>query len=198
MIDEIFQQICEHLDKKNEIRESIITKSRTIIQNCGKGIKLVHSRNYEEVKEIITKNEVALTLLSNEIDAHTSELFFKSNIFTAYQEQFELIILYSLITKNEYPSYKYLQAPVDAYLFGLCDAIGELRRFALDSIRRNDIEDSERVLKFIEEIFENLTTLNYPNGLIPNLRHKIDVARVLIERTRGDVTMAWVMLRNKS
>ncbi|MHA1751816.1 MAG: hypothetical protein ACTSYZ_05545 [Candidatus Helarchaeota archaeon] len=197
-IEEIFDKIIEKLDLKNELREKIIKKSRRIIQNCGKCIKDIHNQKFEEIDKQIRDIEETIESLINEIKENNSEFLYNNNILIVYQEYTELKVFYSLINKDEYISFDELNAPITAYLNGLCDVTGELRRYCLDSIRKNDIDNAERALNYINEIYENLTNLNYPSGLIPNLRHKIDVTRSLAERTRSDVTIAWVMLRNKN
>ncbi|MHA1269771.1 MAG: hypothetical protein ACTSPY_08315 [Candidatus Helarchaeota archaeon] len=196
-LEDIFNEIIEQLNIKNGIREKIITKSRHIIQNCGKGIKDIHNGKYDNAFQKIQELKELINDLINVIDEDNLDLMYKNNIFVVFQEFTELGVFYYLITEGKFISYNDLNVPISAYLFGLCDVIGELRRFSLDSIRKNDIDTAERILNFIDEIYENLTSLNYPSGLVPNLRHKVDVARLLLERTRANVTMAWVMLSKK-
>ena len=196
MIDEIINDIAKKLDKKNDLREKMLTKSRTIVHNCGKGIKNIHSGKYKEVLDLINQIKEMIESLMQSINKDTPELAYNGNIYVMYQEFTELCILNSIITKDTFISYQDLNVPINSYLLGLCDVVGELRRYCLDSIRKNKIDDAEKSLKFMDEIFENLSSLNYPNGLVHNLRRKSDVARLLVEKTRADVTMAWVMLRN--
>jgi len=198
MIEDIFNKIREKLDIKNILRENLLLKSRVIIQNCGKGIKNIHSQNLKEVENIIEENKKLIKELISEIDNENIEFLIKGNINIVYQEFTELISLYSLLYKNTLISFEELEIPIEPYLFGLCDTIGELRRYCLDSIRKSKIDEAERALAIMDELFENLSSLNYPNGLLPNFRRKIDIARSVIEKTRGDVTMAWVMLGNKN
>jgi translin len=76
------------------------------------------------------------------------------------------------------------------YLTGLADVVGELRRAVLDVLRSENVEHAETYLHHMESIFESLVALDYPNALVPDLRRKCDVARSLVEKTRGDVTTA--------
>ena len=76
------------------------------------------------------------------------------------------------------------------FLLGLADVIGELRRYALDNIRNSRVEDLNYILENMDEIYTYLFTLDYPSGVTQDLRHKVDVARTLIEKTRGDISLA--------
>ena len=76
------------------------------------------------------------------------------------------------------------------FLLGLADVIGELRRYALDNIRNSRIEDLNVILEKMDEIYTHLFTVDYPVGVTQDLRHKVDVARSVIEKTRGDISLA--------
>ena len=80
--------------------------------------------------------------------------------------------------------------PSRPYLNGLADVIGELRRAALDLLRRDNVLKAEHLLDIMEDILEGLQSFDYPNALVPDLRRKCDVGRSLVEKTRGDLTRA--------
>ena len=108
----------------------------------------------------------------------------------AYQEMAEAANVLSLLKEGEFVSLDTHEIPSQAYLTGLADTVGELRRAMLDALREEKIQRAEQLLKFMEEILEGLQAFDFPNALIPDLRRKCDVARSLIERTRGDLTAA--------
>jgi len=108
----------------------------------------------------------------------------------AYQELAESVNLLSLIEQGVFTPPEDYGIPTRAYLNGLADTVGELRRASLDLLRRDDIKKAETLLGFMEEILEDLQTFDYPNALVPDLRRKCDVGRALVERTRGDLTRA--------
>ncbi|GAG76774.1 unnamed protein product, partial [marine sediment metagenome] len=76
------------------------------------------------------------------------------------------------------------------FALGLADVIGELRRYALDNIRNSQTNELNKILESMDEIYTNLFSVDYPVGLTKDLRHKVDVARNIIEKTRGDVSLA--------
>jgi translin len=133
----------------------------------------------------------------------TDELFAKLNsvaktypdmaylglVDAAYQEYAEAQTLLSLIEKNRFVSPEEIDVPSIAYVLALGDVIGELRRRALDSLRKGDVETAEDCLGLMEEIYAELMGMDEAYMLVPGLRRKSDVARHLIETTRGDVTI---------
>src|SRR4030042_5667795 len=110
-------------------------------------------------------------------------------MFTAaLQEYSEANILLSLIQESRFVTPNEVNVPAVDYVLGLADVIGEYRRLALDALRERDCEKGEECLKTMDEIYIELTSLDEAYMLVPGLRRKCDVARRIIETTRGDVT----------
>jgi len=59
-------------------------------------------------------------------------------------------------------------------------------------LRLGDVERAERVLATLEDMYGLLVTMDYPDAITMNLRRATDVARSLIEKTRGDLSIAFV------
>jgi translin len=116
--------------------------------------------------------------------------FLSSYLTIAFQEYVEASILLNLVETDTFLSPEELKVPYVPYLLGLGDVIGELRRFALDALRLNNIEEMQRMLFLMEKIYSELLLLDYPKAIVPGLRRKVDVGRSLVERTRGNVTTA--------
>ncbi len=88
----------------------------------------------------------------------------------------------------ELPGPDQLGVEYAAYLGGLADTVGELRRRTLEVLRRDDLGEAERLLSLMEDIYALLVTVDFPDAITGRLRRSTDVARGLVERTRGDVT----------
>ncbi|MHA1343920.1 MAG: hypothetical protein ACTSQG_08030 [Promethearchaeota archaeon] len=177
-----------YLEELNRDREDIIKISREMIRNCSIAIKLIHRTEFESYKEKIEevkKNHKNLVDL-----VQKNPLIFSKYLKTPEQEYMEAISLYSIIKEKPFPN------PIDYgvekmnYLLGLADVIGELRRYILDNIRKEEMENIEKILEDMDTIYTYLFSLDYPRSIIHDLRHKIDVARNIIEKTRGDITLA--------
>jgi translin len=77
-----------------------------------------------------------------------------------------------------------------AYLNGLAEAASELRRHALDLMRSDRLERAEEILAAMDEIYGLLGTVDFPDAITGGLRRRVDSLRGVLERTRGDLTMA--------
>ena len=88
-----------------------------------------------------------------------------------------------------------LKVEYSAYLNGLGEAVGELRRYLLDRLREGDVAASEACLEAMDEIFGLLVTFDYPDAMTGGLRRTTDAVRGILERTRGDLTVAVVQKR---
>lgn len=187
-LKKIFADITEILDKLDHDREEILKTSRQMIRICSIAIKSIHRNEFdaysEKVIEIKTNHENLLSLVAK------NQSVFNRYLKTPEQEYIEAVCLYALIKDQEVPSPSdYNVDPVN-YLLGLADVVGELRRHVLDQIRVGKYESLDKRLEQMEEIYTYLFSLDYPKGLTYDLRHKTDVARGIIEKTRGDIALS--------
>lgn len=188
----IFDELRVSIEKDDEIRESIIKLSRFSIRKCSESIRATHRRELEKANSLLDESKSCI----NEIVSILPENgLFENNVSIAFQEYIEALELLHFVTNKESSSIiplseirKEIPIPYVAYLHGLCDLVGELRRYVLDSIRLNDLASGERALEVMDELFGQLVTLDYPNALVPGIRRKTDLIRNILEKTRGDVT----------
>lgn len=76
------------------------------------------------------------------------------------------------------------------YLNGLAEVVGELRRRTLDILRHGYSAEAERLLGIMDDIYSVLVTIDYPDAITNGLRRQTDLARGIIEKTRGDITFS--------
>ncbi|NHJ12229.1 MAG: hypothetical protein EAX95_01060 [Candidatus Thorarchaeota archaeon] len=188
-LSDILQPLRNEVETDDSVRELALPLARAAVRKCSESIKETHRGNYEAaaalLEEAMKKTEKAKQQIEN------SEFLSSSrNLDTAYQEMAEAANLLSLLRDGVFTPPSNNGIPSRPYLTGLADAIGELRRAVLNSLRMDDIERANTLLEFMEEILDELGTFDFPNALVPELRRKCDVARSLIERTRGDITTA--------
>jgi translin len=187
-LEKIIEKIRTRLDEKDRLREKVLKVSRETVRLCGEAIRAVHTRNYEKARN---KKDLAMEKLEDlKMLAENAPEFLSSYLTIAFQEYVEASILLNLIETDAFLSPEELKVPYVPYLLGLGDVIGELRRFALDALRLNNIEEMQRMLFLMEKIYSELLLLDYPKAIVPGLRRKVDVGRSLVERTRGNVTTA--------
>jgi len=118
------------------------------------------------------------------------DIYFAGYTQDALKELAEAHLTRAFIFNLALPSPESLNIEDAAYVNGLAETVGELRRFSLDSLRRGDVETSEKMLDFMDEIYTYLITIDFPSAITRDLRRKTDIARSILERTRGDVTTA--------
>ncbi len=197
-INSIFEEVRTLIENDDTSREKVLKLSRSAVRKCSESIRAVHRRELDLAASTIESiksdlKEVVSTIPGNGL--------FENNIEIAFQEFTEALELYHFVAtrgqKDARPLISLSEIQKDipityvAFLHGLCDLVGELRRFTLDSIRLNDIEVAEQALQVMDEIFGQLVTLDYPNALVPGIRRKTDLIRNLLERTRGDLTFTY-------
>ncbi len=185
-LDGIVDRIEAELDEKDQVREVALKSTRTIVRLAGAAIRGMH-RGDDVTVPLDQAREETRRLAS--LLADHPELWYGGSVEAALQEVAEAAIVHSLLRGEPLPDPKDLGVTSPAYLLGLADAVGELRRFVLDRMRAGEIEDAAKHLDVMEEIFDALLRFDHPNAIVP-LRHKQDVARGLLERTRGELAVA--------
>jgi translin len=118
------------------------------------------------------------------------DVYFAGYLQDALKELAEASIVLAVVQGENLPEPEALGIEYPAYLNGLGEAIGEMRRAALDCMRRNDITEAERLLGVMDDVLSALVTIDFPDSLTGNLRRTTDMVRGVTERTRGDLTTA--------
>lgn len=187
-LQKIFSEITESLEILYQDREEILKLSRKIIRDCSIAIKNIHRKEFNTFQEKLNLIKIDHQSLVKLVDKNPG-VFFKY-LKTPEQEYAEAIAFYSIINKKNIPTPLELRINPLNFILGLADVIGELRRYALDNIRNSQFEDLNDILEGMDEIYTYLFTIDYPSAVTQDLRHKVDVARNIIEKTRGDISLA--------
>jgi translin len=193
MLEEISVRIRESLEAKDSIREDGLKISREVVRECRAATFALHLQDFKKANDSIKAAEDALEKLEVLFTGH-ADIYYAGYIEHAQQEYSEVSVLRSLLKENgklkNIPSPDELRVGYAAYLNGLGDVVGELRRHILDLIRRDSFEKAEVFLGIMEDIHATLMDFDYPDAITKGLRRKTDVSRGLIEKTRGDVVNA--------
>ena len=183
-----FSEISNLFDTLYNSREKILRLSRNIVRDCSVGIKHIHRKEFSMFQEKKKKIELGLETLCGLVNKNPG--VFSKFLKTPEQEYTELIVFYSIISDKEIPSPSELKISPINFALGLADVIGELRRYALDNIRNSQTNELNKILESMDEIYTNLFSVDYPVGVTQDLRHKVDVARNIIEKSWGVVSLA--------
>jgi translin len=185
-LDDVIEGIEGRLDEKDEVRELTIKSSRTIARLSGSAIQGMHRG--QEVGPQLQETREEILKLRSLLNDHP-DLYHTGTVENAMQEACEAFLVHAILDADALQSPKELGVTDTAYLLGLGDVVGELRRFSLEHLRHGDIKLASAFLEKMERILDALMRFDYPTALVA-LRRKQDVARSLIEKTRGEVAVA--------
>jgi len=184
----LLDRIQEELRRKEEAREEVQRDMRRATRLSKQAILFTHQQRFDDAKKLLEEAGGLLTKLLQVSKDHP-DLVYTGLVNAAFEEYVEAHTLLKLILENRFVGPEELGVPVVSYVLGLADVIGEFRRSSLDSLRKGDMELAEECLQRMEHIYVELMAMEEAYLLIPGLRRKCDIARRIIEATRGDVTI---------
>ena len=187
-LEDIISKIQVYIDDKDSIRETSLKYARTVIIHCRKAIQLIHQHKMQQAEELIKKASATLAELYDVTKDH-ADLSKAGYVENAAQEFVEAQCFYNILHHEALPDPDAIQTTYTAYLMGLCDVVGELRRKALDMVLAGEQKDAQQYLVIMEDIYAAILRFDYPSSLIP-IKRKQDIARNLIEKTRGELAVA--------
>lgn len=192
------ERIGEHarseLESLHGAREDAYVASRRVIRAAANAIRAIHRDDVEQAVALLDEASQALEVI-RAARTERAELVGAGFVLDAQKEYAEAHITVGLLTDKEILGPDELHVEVAAWLNGLAEVVGELRRRLLDQLRAGQHEDAEDVLALMEDILALLTTIDYPDGVTAGLRRSTDIARSITERSRGDLTNALAMAR---
>ncbi|MHA1648748.1 MAG: haloacid dehalogenase [Candidatus Helarchaeota archaeon] len=187
MFQKIFEKIIKKLEIDDEVRENTLKVTRKAVRLSQDAVRATHRREFKKAKENLKEVRKLIDEVEKNIKELSPHLFYKGYVTVMHQEFVEASLFLALVQKNtEMQGPEALNVSEYAYLEGLGDLIGELRRYSIDAMRNEDFQEAEWSLGVMEQIYDLLITLDYPEGLVPGIRRKTDIARSLIEKTKSD------------
>jgi len=187
-LEGIIEKIDQHIGEKEKIREDALKFSRDIIISCRKGIQQLH-RNLLENADVYLKQAAAKLVELCELTKNHPDIFNAGFVENAAQEYVEIHCLYNIMRGEDLPDPDTIQTTYSAYLLGLCDVVGELRRGALDFMLEGHTEKANEYLHHMDRIYDAIMSFDYPSALVP-IKKKQDMIRALIEKTRGELVVS--------
>ena len=183
----LLNKIRKELKEKEKAREKAQKDMRKATSLSKQAILLIHQKRFDEAKKLIERaKEIILRL--NDASTKYPQIIYSGLFNVARQEYSEANIFLNLIEESRFITPEEINVPSVDYVLGLADVIGECRRLALDALREADVEKAEKCLQIMDEIYTELMGMDEAYMLVPGLRRKCDIARRIIETTRGDVT----------
>ena len=184
----------EHLDAKHKAREQALALTREVIRLSANAIRAVHRREFDAAEKLLAKARDNLEQTEKGLAQH-QDIFHAGFVHDSQKEFAEANTTLALIAGRPLPTPEELGVMGPAYLNGIGETVGELRRHLLDSLRQGEIAHCEECLVAMGDIYDVLITMDYPEAVTSGLRRTADAMRGILERTRGDFTMAYVQRR---
>lgn len=188
-LDQIVERIHKSLEDRTKVRDRALQQTRLLTRHCANAIRAVHRNDNKIACEHLDEARALVDELNNNKTDY-GDLFYAGYTQDALKEYAEATITKALINHEQLPTPEALNVEYATYLKGLAETAGELRRRCLDILRHNNIEEAERLLGIMDEIYAVLVTMDYPNAITGGLRRLTDIVRGVTERTRGDMTMS--------
>ncbi len=186
-LDTIIEKIRATFTERNATRDLTLGRSRELIRFCSLTIRAVHREEFDEAGQLLDTAKQAAAAMKADIAAHP-ELYYTGYTQDALKELTEACCVFAIAQNRPIPSPEEIEVDEAAYLNGLAEAASELRRRALDLIRRDRVDEAERMLTAMDDIYAQLVTIDFPDALTGGLRRTTDTLRAVLERTRGDLT----------
>ena len=179
----------EALADTDRTRERALRLSRELIRHSADSIRAIHRGEFDTARHLIDSAS-SLVEESGTLLREHPEVYYTGYLQDALKEYVEANAVLAFIHDNPLPTPVELQVGAAPYLGGLSDTVGELRRYILDRLRRDDFSRCEQTLEAMDEIYIILVTMDFPDAVTRGLRRSTDMVRGILERTRGDLTVA--------
>jgi translin len=183
------EEIRKELTARDGAREKMLPLCRDSIRYSSTAIRAVHRQEFAEAAKQI-KLARKMLFEAEKAVAKYEELANTGAVRDAQKELAEANITLALVTGKQLPKPKELGVEVAAYLNGMGEAVGEIRRYLLDGLRKGNLSRGEELLNCMDDIYSMLVTMDFPDALTGGLRRTTDMVRGVLEKTRSDLTLA--------
>jgi translin len=191
-LDDTADLIRRRFDARMEARERALPASRAAIRACANAIRAIHRGDLDLAHRLMAEARASIDA-GLEAVRDQPEIRFAGYLQDAQKEYAEALVTEAVVTNADHvPTPEEIGVEDAPYLNGIAEAIGEARRHALDLLRYGRVEEADSMLLSMDDLYAVLVTMDYPDAITGNLRRSTDVARSLIEKTRGDLSVARV------
>ncbi|HWC38982.1 MAG TPA: hypothetical protein VG476_10660 [Acidimicrobiales bacterium] len=182
------------LEGVHRAREEALAACRRTIRACGKSIRAIHRLQPDEYATLVAEAATSLRAAQDAVRPHPT-VAGAGFLHDAEKEYAEARLTAALVEGSPLPDAADLSVGTPAWLNGLAEAASELRRHLLDRLRQGELDRAEQLLRSMEDVYDMLVTIDYPDAITGGLRRTVDALRAVLERSRGDVTTATLQAR---
>jgi len=188
-LDDIAEEALQALEARHRIREGALELSRSLIRHSANTIRAIHRGELDKAREMLEEGRGVVKQFNADL-AEEQSIYGAGYVQDALKEYAEASLTFVLTAQETIPGPTDLEIDYPAYLNGLAEAMGELRRSILDLMRAGELKRAEELLRIMDEVYGVLVTVDFPDAITRGLRRTTDMVRGVLERTRGDLTMA--------
>ncbi len=185
-LESILTGMEQDLEEKDAVRELALKASRAVARLSVSAVGSLHRG--KKVAPLLNEAQEEASRLGSLLKEHP-DLYFSGFVENAHQDMTEAAVTYSLLRDIPLPRPDELGVTSRAYVLGLGDVVGEIRRHALDRLGKGDVEAARESLEAMEILYEGLMRFDFPRA-VAAVKRKQDIARSLVEKTRGEVAVA--------
>lgn len=188
-LEEIAERIHQAFESRTAARDRALSQARNLTRHCANAIRAIHRGENSFAQEHLGEAlQLVTSLRANLVDY--PDIYYAGYTQDALKEFAEANLFYAEVNQEPLPTPEQLGLEYSTYLQGLAETTGELRRRALDYLLHGRAQDAEYLMSYMDDIYPVLVTMDYPDAITGGLRRLTDIARGIIERTRGDLTMS--------
>jgi translin len=189
-LTEIAERVHLAFEARTKARDQALAQARQLTRHAAHAIRAIHRDEYDLASEHLTAARQIVDSLKGDLACYP-DLYYAGYTQDAIKEFAEASITCALIQNRSLPLPEDMGLEYATYLNGLAEVTGELRRRCLDILRQGYSQEAERLLSCMDDIYDLLVTLDYPDAITNGLRRQTDLVRGILERTRGDLTTSF-------
>jgi translin len=177
------KKISSELDDVEHRRELLIKGTRGVIIKCSKSIMALHRGRFEDAAKLLEEAQAELSSLRSYVRDDLERY-----LINAEQELVEAYQLKCVYEKTGLAAKEDLNVATSSYLLGLLDSIGEIKRMIYDNLRTERTSDALNLFALMEELYSSIYPFSVYDNIVPGIKRKLDVAKLLIENARSTLT----------
>ena len=187
-LESIAAAIRAEMEADNSAREVALRECREVIRLASRTIRAVHRLELETANGLLLEGRTKTHAIRDLLIEH-QQLYHAGYVHDSQKEFVEAAVMIAIVSGEPIPSPEQLEVENAAYLNGMAEAGSESRRYVLDRLRAGEVEEADRVLSIMDDIYFELVTIDFPDAITGGLRRTTDAFRAVLERTRGDLTL---------
>jgi translin len=193
----VAQEIIGRFDRLSQARDSALNEGRKVVRLSANSIRAVHRAEFNEATDLLSEARSRLSEVIKLVEPFPS-IYWAGYVQDAMKEYAEAQMSFAMVHGDPIPGPNELGVEDAPYLNALAEAASEMRREVLDRLRSDEHEEATRLLSRMDDVYDLLVTIDYPDAITGGLRRTTDALRAVLERTRGDVTITLTQKRLQS